>query len=174
MTLMDAENRYGAVSRSVHWVMAALLLIMLGSEVWFEALENSLPEAYLMAWHQSIGLSLLALVAFRGFWRLLNKGRIRPPAHWATAARWGHWVLYALMAIMPLSGLVTVWGEGDGVTAFGWTLLAAGPEVEWLEESGEEVHEALASVLWLVIALHVAAALAHGYLLKDRGLKRMV
>lgn len=49
MTLMDTENRYGAVSRAIHWIMAGLLLVMLASEVWFEALEHSVPEATLMA-----------------------------------------------------------------------------------------------------------------------------
>ena len=38
MTLMDADDRYGAVSRAVHWIMAVLLLVMLAREVWFEAL----------------------------------------------------------------------------------------------------------------------------------------
>lgn len=173
MTLMDAENRYGAVSRAVHWTMAVLLLLMLASEVWFEALEDSLSEASLMAWHQSLGLALFGLVLFRGLWRWLNRSRLTPPAHWATMARLGHIALYALMILMPLSGLATSLGEGDPVTFFGWMLSGSGPEVEWLEESGEDVHEVLANVLWLMIGIHVAAALAHQYLLGDRIMKRM-
>lgn len=173
MTLMDAENRYGVVSRAVHWIMAVLLLLMLASEVWFEALEHSLSEASLMAWHQSLGLALFGLVLFRGLWRWLNRSRLTPPAHWATMARLGHVALYALMILMPLSGLATSLGEGDPVTFFGWTLSGSGPEVEWLEESGEDVHEVLSNVLWLMIGVHVAAALAHQYLLGDRIMKRM-
>ncbi len=173
MTLMDAESRYGAVSRGVHWIMAILLLAMLGSEVWFEALEDTLSEASLMAWHQSVGLALFALVVFRGLWRWLNRSRLKPPAHWATMAKLGHFALYALMILMPLSGLATALGEGDTVTFFGWTVFASGPEMEWLEDSGEDVHEVLANVLWLMIGLHVAAALAHQYLLGDRIMKRM-
>ncbi|WP_417565187.1 cytochrome b [Marinobacter sp.] len=173
MTLMDAESRYGAVSRGVHWIMAILLLAMLGSEVWFEALEDTLSEASLMAWHQSIGLTLLGLVVFRGFWRWLNRSRLAPPVRWASVAKWGHIALYALMILMPLSGLAAALGEGDTVTFFGWTVFAHGPEVEWLESSGEDVHEVLANVLWLMIGVHVAAALAHQYLLDDRIMKRM-
>lgn len=173
MTLMDTENQYGTVSRAIHWLMTALLLTMLASEVWFEGLEDMLSETYLMGWHQSLGLTLLGLVILRGVWRWLNRSRIIPPAHWAVMAKWGHLLLYALMILMPLSGLATALGEGDTVTLFGWTVFASGPEMEWLEDSGEEVHEALATALWLVIGLHVAAALAHQYLLKDGGLKRM-
>mgnify|MGYP005849879377 CR=1 FL=1 len=173
MTLMDAESRYGAVSRAVHWIMAILLLAMLGSEVWFEALEDTLSEASLMAWHQSVGLSLFGLVVFRGLWRWLNRSRLKPPAHWATMAKLGHFALYALMILMPLSGLVTALGDGDTVTFFGWTVFASGPEVEWLEDSVEDVHEFLANVMWLMIGLHVVAALAHQYLLGDRIMKRI-
>jgi cytochrome b561 len=173
MTLMDAESRYGAVSRAVHWIMAVLLLAMLASEVWFEALEDTLSEASLMAWHQSVGLALFGLVVFRGLWRWLNRSRLTTPAQWATMAKLGHFALYALMILMPLSGLATVLGEGDTVTFFGWTVFASGPEVDWLEESGEEVHEVLANVFLLMIGLHVAAALAHQYLLGDRIMKRM-
>lgn len=116
MTLMDADDRYGAVSRAVHWIMAVLLLVMLASEVWFEALEHSLSEASLMAWHQSLGLTIFGLVIFRGLWRWLNRARLSPAAHWATMAKLGHLALYALMILMPLSGLATSLGEGDPVT----------------------------------------------------------
>jgi len=173
MTLMDAENGYGTVSRALHWTMAALLLAMLASEVWFELLEDSLSEGALMGWHQTLGLTLFGLVLFRGLWRWMNRSRLAPPAHWATMARLGHIALYALMILMPLSGLATSLGEGDVVSFFGWTLFGSGPEVEWLEESGEDIHEVLANVLWLMIGVHVAAALAHQYLLGDRVMKRM-
>ncbi len=88
-------------------------------------------------------------------------------------AKLGHLALYALMILMPLSGLATSLGEGDPVTFFGWTVFGYGPETEWLEESGEDVHGLLANVLWVMIGLHVAAALAHQYLLGDRIMKRM-
>jgi cytochrome b561 len=174
MALMDAENRYGAVSRAVHWIMAVLLLVMLASEVWFEALEDTLSEAALVAWHQSLGLSIFGLVIFRGLWRWLNRSRLAAPARWATMAKLGHIALYALMILMPLSGLAASLGEGNPVTFYGWTVFGYGPEVEWLEDSGGEVHEVLGNVLWLMIGVHVAAALAHQFLLGDRIMKRMV
>lgn len=173
MTLMDAEDRYGAVSRTLHWIMAVMLLVMLASEVWFEALEHTLSDASLMAWHQTLGLTIFGLVIFRGFWRWFNRARLAPPAHWATLAKLGHIALYALMILMPLSGLATSLGEGHTVSFFGWTVFGSGPEVEWLEEIGEDVHKLLANVLWAMIGVHVAAALAHQYLLGDRTMKRM-
>ncbi len=72
MTLMDVDDRYGAVSRAVHWIMAVLLLVMLASEVWFEALEHSLSEASLMAWHQSLGLTIFVLFPFTRLVHMLS------------------------------------------------------------------------------------------------------
>ncbi|SFM32219.1 cytochrome b [Marinobacter zhejiangensis] len=174
MSLMETEHRYGVVSKTLHWLMAALLLIMLASDVWFEAFEHSISEHTLMGWHQSIGALLFGLVLFRGFWRWLNRNRLAPHAQWATLAKWGHFALYAAMVLMPLSGVITVLGEGDALTLFGLTVVPAGPEVEWMEDIGEDVHESLASVLWVMIGLHVAAALVHQYWVGDRTLKRMV
>lgn len=173
MALMDRDNRYGAISRALHWSMAVLLLFMLASDWWFEAFEHRVSESALMLWHQSAGALIFGLLLLRIFWRRLNRGRITSPVRWAAPAFWGHMVLYALMLLLPLSGLLAAWGEGDGVNLFGWSLWAPGPEVEWLEEAGEELHEVLANALWVMIGLHVLAALAHQYLLRDRTLSRM-
>lgn len=173
MTMLDSENRYGVVSRGLHWVMAILLLVMLSTEVWFEGLEHQVREADLMVWHQTLGLIIFALVLFRALWRWLNRSRLAPPAHWATMARLGHIALYALMILMPLSGVATSLGEGDPVSFFGLMVFAPGPEIEFLEEVGEDLHEVLANVLWVMIGVHVAAALAHQLWLGDRLMKRM-
>lgn len=169
MHWLDTEHRYGLVSRVLHWSMALLVLLMLGSDWWMEGL----GEAAAMDLHQSIGMVLLALLAFRLAWRAVNRGRLAPPAHWRLAARLGHLVLYALLLMIPLSGLLAAWGSGEGVMAFGAPLIAAGAEIEWLEEAFEETHELLANLLWFVIAGHVLAALAHQWWLGERSLQRM-
>ncbi|MBB3189678.1 cytochrome b [Halomonas cerina] len=72
MNWLDTEHRYGPVSRALHWSMALLVLLMLGSDWWMEGL----GEAAAMDLHQSIGLALLALLAFRLAWRAVNRGRL--------------------------------------------------------------------------------------------------
>ncbi|MDR9440714.1 MAG: cytochrome b [Halomonas sp.] len=172
MNWLDTEHRYGLVSRALHWSMALLVLLMLGSDWWMEGFEG-LGEAAAMDLHQSMGLTLLSLLAFRLAWRAVNRGRPAVLAHWRLAARLGHLALYALLLIIPLSGLFAAWGSGEGVTLFGAPLIAAGAEIEWLEEAFEETHELLANLLWFVIAGHVLAALAHQWWLGERSLQRM-
>ncbi|TLF52060.1 cytochrome b [Halomonas urmiana] len=172
MNWLDTEHRYGAVSRALHWSMALIVLLMLGSDWWMEAFEG-LGEAAAMSLHQSIGMTLLALLVFRLAWRAVNRGRPAPPAHWRLAAKLGHLALYALLLVIPLSGLLTAIGSGEGVALFGAPLVAADGEIEWLEEAFEETHEVLVNLLWFAIAGHVLAALAHQWWLGERSLQRM-
>ncbi|MCE8016183.1 cytochrome b [Halomonas sp. MCCC 1A17488] len=172
MNWLDTENRYGLVSRVLHWSMAVLVLFLLASDWWMEALEE-LGKANLMGLHKSLGIALLVLLVFRLAWRWHNHGRVAPPAHWRRAARLGHLALYLLLLAIPVSGVLTAWGSGHGVAFFGLPLIPAGPEIEWIEEAFEETHEVLANLMWLLIGGHVIAALAHQWWLGERSLKRM-
>lgn len=171
MNWLDSDQRYGAVSRAIHWSMATLLILMLGTE-WLADLAG-VSEREAMMLHKSIGLLLLGLLVFRLLWRRVNHGRLEDHAHWKWAARLGHLALYAAMLLIPLSGLLTAAGSGHGVDFFGLPLIAPGAEIEWLEEAAEETHEVLANLLWLLIGGHVVASLAHQFWLRDHTLKRM-
>lgn len=172
MNWLDTKHCYGLVSRVLHWSMALLVVLMLGSDWWMEDL-GRLDEIAAMDLHQSIGMTLLALLAFRLAWRAVNRGYPAPPNHWRMAARLGHLILYTLLLVIPLSGLLVAWGSGEGMTLFGAPLIPAGAEIEWLEEAFEETHELLATLMWFVIAGHVLAALAHQWWLGERSLQRM-
>lgn len=172
MTWLDSDNRYGLVSRAIHWLMAALLIFMLLSEVWMEAFEE-IGGGSGMPLHQGIGLALGALLVLRLFWRLVNWGQIRPPERWRMAAKLGHIALYGLMLALPLTGLFSTLGSGHGLHPFGLTLIERGPEIEWMEEIGEDAHEVMANLLWFVLAGHVLAALLHHHVVGDNTLRKM-
>ncbi|MFO7646825.1 cytochrome b [Halomonas campaniensis] len=171
MNWLDSAQRYGAVARALHWSMATLLILMLGTE-WLAELVG-MGEREAMTLHKSVGLLLLGLLVIRLLWRRVNRGRLAAHAHWKWAARLGHWALYAAMLLIPASGLLAALGSGHGVEFFGTALIASGAEIEWLEEAAEETHEVLANLLWLLIGVHVLASLAHQFWLHDNTLKRM-
>ncbi|TDR56963.1 cytochrome b561 [Halomonas ventosae] len=171
MNWLDSDHRYGAVSRAIHWSMATLLILMLGTEWLAELVGMSEREA--MALHKSVGLLLLGLLVFRLAWRRVNRGRLEAPEHWKVASRLGHWALYGMMVLIPATGLLAAMGSGHGVEFFGLPLISPGAEIEWLEDATEETHEVTANLLWLLIAGHVVAVLAHQLWLHDRTLKRM-
>jgi cytochrome b561 len=84
-----------------------------------------------------------------------------------------HWALAILTFAVPLSGLLDRWARGRAVTVFGGLPLPAPFTIPGGSAWGE-VHEALASVMLALIAVHVAAALWHQFILRDRALSRMV
>ena len=69
MTWLDSENHYGLVSRVIHWLMAAVLVFMLLSEWWMDALEH-IAGLSGMAIHQGTGLALAALLGVRLLFQL--------------------------------------------------------------------------------------------------------
>jgi DNA-binding response OmpR family regulator len=86
-----------------------------------------------------------------------SRGAPPPPEGEGTllgrAATLGHWALYALMLLMPVSGLVAWFG---GV------------------ETAGEAHEVMSNLMLFVVAVNVAAALWHQLWLKDHILLRMM
>ena len=105
---MIGQAQFTAFSRFLHWLMAALVLAMLFIGV---GMVSSVSERYalLVSIHKPIGIAILILVAIRLVNRLLNPPPPLPahmPLWQKLAAKMSHWVLYALMFLMPLIG----WG----------------------------------------------------------------
>ena len=113
----DTATRYGTVSRTLHWAMAACYLLMFAT-----ALAWNLNDALkpLIKLHKAAGLLLLllALVHFQ-----------RRPAG-GVAVKAGHLALYALMFAVPASGMARqfhgAFGNAHGALAFVFFLLIAG------------------------------------------------
>ena len=109
----------------------------------------------LIAQHVLMG----GLVAVLVVWRLglrLTHGAPPPPEGEHPAlklvAHATHWAFYALMLLLPVSG---------GAAWFGGV------------EAAAEAHEVLKTLLLLLIALHVAAALVHQFIFKTNLMARM-
>ena len=81
----NAESRYGAVTKLLHWSVAALILglIWLGwymvGLTYYDAWYNDS-----LAWHKALGIVVLALGALKIGWAFYSQ----PPAHAATLKRW--------------------------------------------------------------------------------------
>jgi len=108
-------DRYSQVAMVLHWAIAAFIIFNLCSgffiESWLHgALMDSAPPQ--MRWlslvlHVSSGLTVLALTVARVVWRLLNAPPPYPAAMkpWERhAAHFAHFLLYAAMVLMPLTG----------------------------------------------------------------------
>jgi cytochrome b561 len=102
--VQDQPDRYGAVTRVLHWGMAILFAAQFLSAAahWALPRENAIREA-LWGYHVTLGITLFLLVLLRGVWGLINLRR--RPSHGddllGRAAAAGHAALYPALFAEP-------------------------------------------------------------------------
>lgn len=171
-----AAVRYGAVAIALHWLTALLVIGLAGIGFWMTDLKLSPTKIEIYNWHKWFGLTVLALTAIRIAWRATHPP---PPLLLATRAKRAlahgvHGLMYALLLAMPITGWLQNSAAGFPLTWFG--LFRVPPLIErnrQVFEFWQDVHSALAVVLLVLVALHVAAALKHRFVDRDATLARM-
>ncbi|UTH76641.1 cytochrome b [Chromobacterium sp. IIBBL 290-4] len=171
---MSEHARYPLSMRLLHWLLA-LLVFSNFALAWL--LED---EESLLAAHKMIGAWILLLAAAR----LANKLRLRKrlPASVNPAGSWSYWaeklahgLLYLCLLAEPLLGWLKTNAAGHGATLFpGFDLPALMEKNRHLSHWLGGMHEVMASLLALLIALHVAAAFWHWINGSGLGLARML
>ncbi len=175
---MTASPRYSAVAQGLHWLLAALVLLMFGLGFYMVRLPLSLEKFNLYQLHKWLGITIFGLAALRLLWRLGHPAPPLPagmPAWERTAARASHALLYALLFVQPVVGFLQSNAANFPVVLWGVLPLPAliGPD-ERLAETLLHLHHLGAFVFMLLVLVHAAAALRHHFLLKDDVLRRML
>ncbi len=177
MSLGNTQSRWGAVAQLVHWLMAIGLAGNLIAGFIGEDMPLSPDKIKLFLWHKSVGITLLALVLFRLFWRWRQPTPVLPamPGWQKGLAHASHALLYGLMLAMPISGWVMNSAADFPLNWFGlFELPSIASPGDALKERMSDLHETLAWTLVAVLALHIAAALKHALIDKDDVLRRML
>lgn len=173
----DVES-WTATAKLFHWVMAALIFAQIALGLVAVSWHVSPTKLNLFVWHKSTGLLILALLALRLLWRLSN----RVPALPAEMAAWerlgahlSHFLLYALMIALPLTGWVISSASNVPFRIF-WQIPL--PAITAPDKATAElfasVHGGLVALLAAVLFMHIGAALRHHYVKKDSVLARML
>lgn len=153
-------TRYGRVSRTLHWGMAALFAIQFLTAGVHFAFPDTALEAAVWGAHKPLGALLMLLVMLRLVWALVDHGR-RPPSINLVASL-GHLALYALMVAVPLVALLRQYGSGRAFAPFGIPLMPGFEgEVEWMTALGGIFHGLLGWVLLALVVGHAAMAIWH-------------
>jgi cytochrome b561 len=183
---LEAADGYGLVAILLHWIIAIVIVALLAmGAVMVRMTPGSSLQLEVYQFHKSLGIAVLALTAVRLAWRLFHP---QPPLPanlkpWEMAlARVTHLGFYVLMIALPLSGWMmvsaSVWNIPTVV--FGAFTLPHLPVLGGLEnkkpveDALKETHEALAIGMLILLALHVAGALKHHFVLRDDTLARML
>ncbi|KLD80157.1 cytochrome b [Xanthomonas hyacinthi] len=179
MTAKNTAERWGGVSQTLHWLIAALILLLgvVGLSM------GELPKTPRYFWvytaHKSLGLTVLALVIARLGWRLYA-GAPKPvpgtPGWQERIASATHVLLYVLIFAMPLSGWL--YDSSSGLRPFRWFGLVAVPKLSAPDAQLRDLSHALhAWGFWILIAVvlaHAGAAFYHHLLQRDATLARML
>ena len=176
MNIRSTTERWGSISRLLHWGMALAIAGQVALGWYMTDLPRGLPKLKFYALHKSVGLTLLALALLRLGWRLVEQRPVLPPmpAWQLRSATLTHVLLYALLFAIPLSGWLFNSAAGFPLQWFGLVNLPAlTGSSTGLKETARAIHENAVTVLLVVLALHAAAAIKHHFLDRDRTLASM-
>lgn len=154
------SGSYNRTQIALHWAVALVLVVSFFShdamKAGWRAFNRGQDYASIgVQVHVIAGIVVLALVALRLLLRWWTGVPDMPPGThplMSRAASLSHWALYAVLVLMPVSGMLA-WFGGIG-------------------DAGD-VHELLFNLLLALVALHTVAALFHHYVLKDGLIHRM-
>ena len=178
MTVIDDRADYTGIAKLLHWLILVLLVAQFVIAWTMPDIGRGSVPTGLIGWHLSVGVAILAVMIVRLAWRLTHPAPPAPadlaPAL-ATLSRVTHYLLYSVLIVLPILGWANASARGWAVKLFGVVplpaLMAKGSA---LGHSLGDVHATLATVLLAIVALHVAGALYHAVVLKDRTVQRML
>jgi len=178
MQLRNDGQRYGALAQLLHWVIAALVVVMFVVGWYMTDLPLGPDKIKVYNLHKSFGVLILALMALRLLWRFTSPAPPLPagmPGHERAAATASHVLLYLLILAQPVIGILHSAAANFPVVVFGlFTLPALAGPSEPLKDALGAAHFWLGWAILGLVCLHVAAALRHHFLLKDDILRRML
>ena len=177
MAIRNSLRRWGSIAQLLHWVIVALIIVQVTLALIADNVTGYKKIAPL-AYHKSVGITILGLATLRLIWRWTNPTPALPDGlkpYERALAHFTHAALYLLLFAQPLSGWMMSSARGFPVSWFKLIQLPdLVPRSKPLYEALLQTHDLLALALGAVVLLHVAAALKHHYVLKDDVLRRML
>jgi cytochrome b561 len=174
---MTDRLQYGTVAKVFHWLIVALLIVQYPLGWLMPDLHRNMKPGAPMTFHVSFGIAILGLIVLRLAWRLTHRV---PPER--SLPRWQrltseavHWLLYALVLATTITGWLFASFRGWSMSLFYLVPMpmlspanpAAGRTIDgW--------HQATEWALLAMIGIHVAAALVHLFIYRDRIMQRML
>ena len=169
---------YTKTAMSLHWLMAILLFGLLALGFYMHDLPLSPQKLQFYSWHKWAGVTAFLLVLVRLAWRATHVPPALPasmPKLMQFAAHAGHFMLYALMLAIPLTGWLMSSAKGFQTVYLGIIplpdLLAKDKEIG---DTLATVHQVLNFTMAALVITHVAAALKHYVVDRDEVLGRMI
>lgn len=172
--------RYARTARQLHWITAAIvLLLVIPMGLWLAHFRPSDEALKLRLYnlHESFGVVVFVLVLIRLAYRW-----VRPPPPWPAdtpnSVRWmartSHSLLYLLLILMPITGFLATNAWGFPLALFDLVPLPSpiGKD-EAIAKVLSTLHWSGAALMGALVAIHAAAAFHHRFVKRDRLAHRM-
>ena len=176
---MATEIRgYNEVVKWLHWLIVVLLVVQFGVAWTMPEVHRDTQPVGLIAWHLSIGATILFVMLVRLLSRMANAVP-PPPPHLPSAlrllSRATHFLLYGILLVLPVLGWINASSRGWPVQLFGIVPLPAlvPSGSSWGHQMGD-VHRNVALILLAIAGLHIMGALYHQFVLRDMLLTRIL
>lgn len=173
MTLKSTIDRYGAIAIAFHWLTALLIVALLALGLNAANAPTDEMRRTLLLPHIALGILTFVLTIARivWWWFFDRKPAVLPdtPPLFANLARITHLLVYAVIIALAASGIAT------NLTGGVLEALSTGTPIPPLDDIGpRRAHGLLAWTFMALLVLHIAAALYHHFVRRDRTLARMV
>ncbi len=174
---MTPQLHYGTPAKIFHWLVVALIAIQYPIGWLMPDIHRGQQPGTGMTLQVSFGIVILVLILLRFAWRLAH-----PVAPESSLAPWQrlsseavHWLLYASVLATTVTGWLFASFRGWSISFFYLAPMpmlasdnaAAGRAIDGL-------HQAAEWTLLVLVGFHVAAALAHIFVYRDRVMQRML
>ena len=167
--LRNSTRAFGLVSRALHWGMAVMIFCLIPIGLFVSVLpKSSTDRVSFLSAHQSLGLTVLALVFVRLAWLKMSPA----PALSAGLTSWERFLalstrvcLYLIVIGFPLSGLLENVFRAEPVELYGWAVsspLAPDARTAALASTAHAV--ALPLAFYAAIFAHVGAVMKHHFI----------
>lgn len=175
---------YGSVTKTFHWLTALLILTafplgMIANGWAYDTSEALTTKGLLFSLHKTVGLAAFFVALARILWALSQPkpGLLHPDRKMESfLAELVHWMLYASMVIVPLSG----WLHHAATTGFAPVWWPFGQSLPFVPKDDTVAHFfgawhfVFTKVLGVSVLLHIAGAVKHHVIDRDLTLARML
>ncbi len=177
--IKNTTDAYGVVNKTIHWVIAILVIGMVIFGLYLGYLPDNSPyKGMLINLHKSVGMTILILMLFRLYWRIIDRLPVLPitvPSWEKKAAHSVQACFYIVLLIMPISGWIM--SSFGGHPVMFWGLFNARLPVSKntvLAGNFFTVHSVVAWMIVGLLVLHIGAAFKHHFIEKNNVLRRML
>ncbi len=164
------------IYRLLHWSIALLMIGALITQMVFNDMPLSPEKFQWISYHKWIGFTVLLFFIPRLFVRKMFTSDA------VVKATWEHWimkithfVLYASMVMLPLTGWLMTSAKGFPLVYLGLIPIPdlIGPNAD-LGHFFKELHEACAAVFITSLVLHLGGVVKHYVIYKHKLLRKMI